>query len=1229
MSHDLLLRRSLHAIRELRRELDRRGSSDDRAAGPIAVTGMGCRFPGGADSPEAFWRLLADGRDAVVPVPAGRWGGGSYVDPDPDAPGATYTDRGGFLREDILEFDAELFGVPAGEAAEMDPQQRLLLEVSWAALESAGIVAGGPGGDRTGVFVGISGSEYAMLPRPAAGIGPYTATGATVSIAAGRIAHALSLRGPALAVDTACSSSLVAVHLAVESLRRGECDSALAGGVNALMSPGNFIVLSKMRALARDGRCKTFDAAADGYVRGEGCGMVVLRRLADAQRDGDPVLAVIHGSAVNQDGRSSGLTVPNGSAQRTVVQQAVRQAGVAPDEVGYLEAHGTGTALGDPIEMHALTEALGPGRTPDRPLWIGAVKPAIGHLEAAAGIAGLIKTVLVLQHGEIPPNLHFNRINPRLSPEKIPARFPAALTPWDTTGDRRVAGVSSFGFSGTNAHVVLAEAPPPSAPRHGGGPYTAVVSARTPALLRRHAAELAAHLEGRSGLALADVCHTLAARRTVFPHRATAVVSNHDDLVVWLRGVAAGAPYQADGDPQNAPGRAVPLPVRQFQRVRHGWPTTPSAATPSAVSPLPGRRVSSPLPIAQYEARVGPGTLPELRDNNGVLHIGYYHAMVAAAVRDLSGSRSYLLRGLEFVEALHFPDESERDVQVVVEPAADGAERSCAVHSRPAGDGEWSTHLRATLFPEPTTTRMLTTPADRAGLAQRCPRPMSADDFHADLRSRGFTMGPAVTWVDRISVGDGEALARFRPAAADENACGLAVHPGVLDAAVQLFAAAGHAELGGDAFITRRVAELLVVDRPATGPLWAHAVVREGLRGDILVFADSGELVARATGVQITRIDNQRRVELVRQAATHTHTGTAGEDVVGYLTAAVRGLLAGETPAVDRPLAEYGMDSLAVLELRRRITADLGHDIPVEYLLQGPSIRELAALLTGTGDGGEPGAAYGRDYDLSPESWLAHGSDRAGADVRLFCVPYGVKGASLYARWAKRLPEHIDVCPIQFPGKEQRISERPIADLTEAVDALEQVLTTRLDRPVALYGHSVGALVAYRVARRLSGTGRVSHLFVGAYTAPTEQPNPVYRRVMDTFKVFGFDDVPALEELAGASPEDHQRYEAFIRKEFGIDVDAEVRAAVKPVGLADFRLVHTYRHDPDEPPLTIPVTAFHGDRDTFVTEEEMRAWGKLTTGPFTLEVVPGDHFFLHGDQAEDQVVTTIARELGR
>ncbi|MBG0567757.1 beta-ketoacyl synthase N-terminal-like domain-containing protein [Actinoplanes aureus] len=1226
MSHDLLLRRSLHAIRELRQELDRH-----RAAEPVAIVGMSCRFPGGADSPEAFWRLLADGRDAVVPVPPDRWGGRSYLDPDPDVPGTTYTDRAGFLREDIHEFDAELFGIPAGEAAEMDPQQRLLLETSWAALESAGT----RGGDRTGVFVGISGSEFAMLPRPAERIGPYTATGATVSIAAGRIAHALSLRGPALAVDTACSSSLVAVHLAVQSLRRGECDSALAGGVNALLSPGNFIVLSKMRALARDGRCKTFDAAADGYVRGEGCGMVVLRRLADARADGDPVLAVIHGSAVNQDGRSSGLTVPNGSAQRAVVEQALGQAGVAPGEVGYLEAHGTGTPLGDPIEMHALTEVLGRGRTPDRPLWIGAVKPAIGHLEAAAGIAGLIKTVLVLQHGEIPPNLHLTRLNPRLSPERIPARLPAALTPWESGGDRRVAGVSSFGFSGTNAHVVLAEAPAAAEQDTGVRSHLAVLSARTPDALRRYAADLAAHLESRPGLALAAVCHTLAVRRTHFPHRAAAVVSGIGELVDWLRDVKPAEPPQgadelsvlarqflAGGDPRSDwTGQAVTLPSRPFSRVRHvaAAPGRPEAA-------LPGRRVPSPLRTAQYEALVGPDTLPELRDNNEVLHIGYYHAMVAAAVRDLSGSRSYLLRDLEFVEALHFTGDAERIVQVVVEEADGDEERPCSVHSRPAAGDDWSVHLRAALYPRPTTTRMLTT---RAALTERCSRPMSADDFHADLRSRGFRMGPAVTWVEQLSVGEGEALARFRPAEPGENRCGLAVHPGVLDAAVQLFAAAGRAELGGDAFITRRIAELLLVDRPAAGPLWGHATLREGLRGDIVVFADSGELVARATGVEIVRIDNRRREELVRQAAARPPAAHAGGDVTGYLTAAVTELLAGETPPPDRPLAEYGMDSLAVLELRRRIAADLGMDVPVEYLLQGPSIGDLAALLTSPGDGDDAVGAYRRDYDLNPESWLVHGSKRADADVRLFCVPYGVKGASLYSRWAKRLPYYVDVCPIQFPGKEQRIRERPIADLTEAVDALEQVLSSRLDRPVALYGHSVGALVAYRVAQRLSGTGRVSHLFVGAYTAPTVQPNPVYRRVMETFRVFGFDDVPALEDLAGASAEDHRRYEAFIREKFGIDVDDEVRAAVKPVGLADFRLVHTYRHDPDEPPLTIPVTAFHGERDTFVTEEEMRAWGKLTTGPFTCEVVPGDHFFLHGDQAEDRVVTTIARQLDR
>ena len=376
---------ALRVIEALETRLD---SLERAKREPIAVIGLACRVPGASDS-DAFWRLLDQGVDAISEIPADRFDVDDYYDPDPDAPGKMSTRYGGFLAQ-VDRFDAQLFGISPREAVSMDPQHRLLLEVSWEALEHAGLSADSLRGSRTGVFVGISSSDYAHLlgVHGASAIDAYMASGVAYSTGVGRISYVLGLEGPNLAIDTACSSSLVAVHQACQSLLAGESDLALAGGVNVILTPPAMIFFSKARMLAPDGRCKTFDATANGFARGEGCGIVVLKRLADATRDGDRILAVIRGSAVNQDGASSGLMVPNGPAQERVIRRALEQAGVEPWEVSYLEAHGTGTSLGDPIEVQAAAAALGAGRPADRPLLVGSVKTNVGHLEAAAGIAG-------------------------------------------------------------------------------------------------------------------------------------------------------------------------------------------------------------------------------------------------------------------------------------------------------------------------------------------------------------------------------------------------------------------------------------------------------------------------------------------------------------------------------------------------------------------------------------------------------------------------------------------------------------------------------------------------------------------------------------------------------------------------------------------------------------------------------------------------------------------------
>ncbi|WBB80640.1 SDR family NAD(P)-dependent oxidoreductase [Micromonospora sp. WMMD882] len=424
-----------------------------RESEPIAVVGMACRFPG-APNPDAYWQLLTQGVDAVTEVPADRWDLDDYFSPSPDAPGRMSTRWGGFL-DQVDQFDAGFFGLAPREVVQMDPQQRLVLELAWEALEDAGIPPTALRGSPVGVFCGAMWHDYARLAGHREEISPHTATGQDLSVVAARVSYLLGLQGPSLVVNTACSSALVAVHLACQSLRAGEATTALAGGVNLTIAPESTVAMSKFGAMSPDGRSKAFDARANGYVRGEGAGIVVLKPLSRALADGDPVHCVIRGSAVNNDGFSNGLTAPNPQAQVAMLQAAYDRAGVPPERVHYVETHGTGTMLGDPIEANAIGAVLGANRAADRPLTIGSVKTNIGHLEAAAGIAGLIKTVLAVRHRTIPPNLHFTRPNPHIPFDRINLRVPQTVEPWPCPQERALAGVSAFGFGGTNCHVVL------------------------------------------------------------------------------------------------------------------------------------------------------------------------------------------------------------------------------------------------------------------------------------------------------------------------------------------------------------------------------------------------------------------------------------------------------------------------------------------------------------------------------------------------------------------------------------------------------------------------------------------------------------------------------------------------------------------------------------------------------------------------------------------------------
>ncbi len=1486
---DRLLKRSMQAIRVLQEKLERY----ERV--PLAVIGMACRFPGGSFSPEAFWELLREGRDGITEIPGDRWDAAAFYDPDPAKPGKMYVDRAGFLQEGVAAFDARFFGISPREAIQMDPQQRLLLEVSWEAMERAGVANSSLKGSRTGVFVGITGSEYGMLPRELENVDPYTITGSAPNIASGRISHTFGLHGPAYSIDTACSSSLVSIALACHSLRNGECDMALAGGVGVMAVPYPFVILCKMNALARDGKCKTFDARGDGYVRAEGCGMVVLKTLPRALADHDPILAVIKGFAVNHDGFSSGLTVPNGPLQQALIRQALENAGVSPGEVSFLETHGTGTSLGDPIEVQVLANVFAGQRSPDNPLVLGAVKSNIGHLEAAAGIAGLIKVVLCLQHRQIPPNLHLQTINPRINLERIPATIPTKVQPWNSSNRPRVAGVSSFGFSGTNAHVIVAEPPKKESPTRAGEPerplHILAISAQDESALKESIRRHAGYLETLPESELPHACYTANACRTHFALRMAFIAADTEQMRLRLNGadlstagkVAEGsqpllafifngrkadvektagvlyrtqplfreefeycvglfqsyvrqplsdlltegasipdqATYEAcafsalygvarlweswgirpaavfgvgvgeyaaafyagimeletavkyaarwagllakdseitgsisgpknryisadTGEPadineitdpaywrqhspsdrpmldqaiQNLSSRGYQqfveigtgrgnlwedllnklsalycagvdidwqgfdrgysrskllLPTYPFQRRRYwlepfkdqqGGQTPPVRETGDTDTDLlSGRLVLSPLEDKQFEYRLNDRVFPALRDNQNVLHVGYYLEMIGRIVGSLYNTPCFTLEAMEIKVALFFEEEKSRTIHVVCSPRDKEEKNRFRFFSKGDEQNSWAFHAQGCFYPNKPMDLPEMPREKQDRIRKRCGKECTGEVFYRRMKRQGFILGESVRWVDHAWYREGEVLARFRKIRRDEDGAGpgFRVQPGIFDACAQLFLLAGAGHLhADDLFMLVKLGKFVFDSRYENEQLWIHLVLEDSLStdgnmcGEYLLFNEKGNFVARAEGITVKILDRQKQEEMARVmgAIKDSPQGQEVSELLAelislipaeqkrtlqdYLRRQIAAILRMDISEVDvnEKLMTLGVDSLVGVELKRTIDRDMNTDFPLEYIYETPSIKELAETLTRFIPGqlsGDMDRFFCQERKMDIDHWLAFRQENPRAKARIFCFPYGVRGASLYRDWQEKLPDFIEVCPIQFPGKENRLRERPVDDLQVLLDSLDQVLTPLFDRPFAFYGHSGGAFFAYRLAYRLwqQSVKELKHVFVGGFTSPVIWPNPGMVFCKSALKYGGFDILPGKDELAKIDSAKRRQVVSYFGALFeGMDMPDEAKKTVENQTLDEYKLMDGYTPDGNEPPFDIPITAFHGDKDRVVSELEMRAWRGLTTGPFHIHVLPGTHLFIHADEAQEELLVHIVKEL--
>ncbi len=1271
------LQRALLTIKKLKQQEQERNKQSFQ---PIAIVGMSCRLPQ-ADTLAEFWDLLLQGKSVVSQYPDKRW---QLLKNSQEETlrKADHLYWGGFL-DDITGFDAYFFGISPREALRMDPQQRILLEVAYEAFADAGMTTEHLASSNTGVFASLYASQIAHLQQLDSDLDAlYLPTGNATSIAANRISYLFDLRGPSMVIDTACSSSLVAIQTAIVNIQQKLCDQAIVCGININLLPSINYVLAQAKMLSPVGKCKTFAADADGYVQGEGAGAIILKPLDKALKDRDRIYAVIAGGALNQDGKTNGMTAPNGLQQEQLIKQAYQTAGIDPKEASYVECHGTGTFLGDPIEMQALGAIIGKDRDPQLPCWIGSVKTNLGHLEPAAGIVSVIKTALSLRYGKIPAHLNFSAPNPHIEFAKYHLQVPQTTQFFPEQNSQHIASISGFGFGGANAHLVLRNVTETRAEQ-----ITEIKAAEIFTLAAKNMEALIAsvqqwreQLQTNPEIDLAQLCHNLHLRRSHYVYRLAIIARSTAELLATLAKIndtesvlptnvficrdktspaninitydnpeiiaaayVSGANIDWKKYEANRRYEFQDMPVYPWQHKIY-WPEIKTAALTTETSnyPLRGKSLASPLSALQFEFRLDNKSLPDMPDTFNVLHAGYYLEMLAFVANQINGKPTFRIEDHHFLSPLFVLNDAVVTVHAVLEKIASDI-YSYSIYSTSNEQTKWILHAKGLLNLDIERAPKI---ADISTIRANLPINEPAAKLYERVLAMGMPAGDSIRWTHQYWRGSNEILSEFRQPESTNGKnehFALQIHPGIIDATIQPIFILLPDETR-QPYIASHVTSACFYGMQA-GPYYLYGILKANsddstkLSGDCYLLTAANQVIAAFNNVTLTQLDNKFDMQSIVQAKGKT-TDLASlpqqerkRHVIEFLLEQASIIFSMPVKDIDItiPLTQMGIDSLMALVLMRTLETGLGVNYSLQELMNGPSLYQLAErILTQA----LPNDTILNEQNTTPTPWIAYRQPQSHARVKLFCFPYGGGGASIYRGWQNEISDAIEICPVQIPGRESRMNEIPHTNLKLLIDELLQHLSHELTQPFAFFGHSFGALIAFELARELRRRGlpQPAHLFVSAFPdprLPAKSLNKMLQQLQDAeINLFTAQPNQVIDHL------DDDKLSALsdILNANGINQygdnlkERDISKALLPIFCGDMGIVHSYQFQSEEP-LEVAITVFAGKQDTWVAYEDHLPWHEHTRGQYQIHTFDSGHLFIKEDVSRRNVLEKIQRAL--